>query len=141
MKKNKTKTQKNKTKLRKVAKKAPKKVAKKQKVSKKVSKIKVPKLRAKKKKTSSVMNSRNVEKKSPVKKADRQSQGLDKLLNKGKERGYVTYDEILKEFPTVEEDIIFLDELYDKLSQSGVDILEGGGLLENTTADELVGKK
>ncbi len=53
-----------------------------------------------------------------------------KLIQKGKERGFVTYDEILKEFPTVEQDIVFLDELYTKLSTSGVDILEGGGLLE-----------
>lgn len=53
-----------------------------------------------------------------------------KLLAKGKERGFVTYDEILKEFPTIENEIVFLDELYDKLSVSGIDILEGGGLLE-----------
>ncbi|MFZ2621262.1 MAG: sigma-70 family RNA polymerase sigma factor [Minisyncoccia bacterium] len=65
---------------------------------------------------------------------------MGRLLHKGKERGYVTYDEILKEFPTVEEDIIFLDELYEKLSVSGVDILEGGGLLD-VSNDDLVNKK
>lgn len=54
----------------------------------------------------------------------------DKLLAKGKERGFVTYDEILKEFPTIEDDVMFLDHLYEKLQSSGVDILEGGGLLE-----------
>ncbi|MEQ1500206.1 MAG: sigma-70 family RNA polymerase sigma factor, partial [Parcubacteria group bacterium] len=138
MTKHKKKIQKNK-KLRKVAKKAPKKVAKKTKKNK--PKTKIPKIRSKKKKTSSLMNSTTKDKKVVVKKADRQQNGLDRLLHKGKERGYVTYDEILKEFPTVEEDIIFLDELYDKLSQSGVDILEGGGLLENPTAEELLGKK
>lgn len=53
-----------------------------------------------------------------------------RLLAKGKERGFVTYDEILKEFPTIEEDIIFLDELYEKLATSSIDILEGGGLLD-----------
>ena len=55
---------------------------------------------------------------------------LDRLVARGKERGFVTYDEILKEFPTIENDIIFLDELYEKLHNMGVDILEGGGLLE-----------
>jgi RNA polymerase primary sigma factor len=54
----------------------------------------------------------------------------NKLMVKGRERGFVTYDEILKEFPNVETDIIFLDELYAKLSAAGIDILEGGGLLE-----------
>jgi len=65
---------------------------------------------------------------------------MARLLNKGKERGYITYDEILKEFPHVEEDVMFLDELYEKLSTSGVDILEGGGLLESPTED-LIPKK
>ena len=54
----------------------------------------------------------------------------EKLLLKGKERGFITYDEILKEFPTIEDDVMFLDTLYEKLQSSGVDILEGGGLLE-----------
>jgi RNA polymerase primary sigma factor len=52
-----------------------------------------------------------------------------KLMVKGKERGFVTYDEILKEFPTVESDIVFLEDLYGKFAASGIDILEGGGLL------------
>ena len=54
----------------------------------------------------------------------------NKLISKGKERGFVTYDEILKEFPTIEQDITFLDDLYTKFSTSGIDVLEGGGLLE-----------
>lgn len=54
----------------------------------------------------------------------------EKLLAKGREKGFVTYDEILREFPTVENDITFLDHLYEKLSGAGIDILEGGGMLE-----------
>ena len=54
----------------------------------------------------------------------------DRLITRGKERGFVTYDEILREFPTIESDILFLDELYEKLHTLGIDILEGGGLLE-----------
>jgi len=53
-----------------------------------------------------------------------------KLITKGRERGFITYDEILKEFPKVEEDIFFLDDLYNKLVVAGVDVLEGGGMLE-----------
>ncbi|MSR87847.1 MAG: sigma-70 family RNA polymerase sigma factor [Candidatus Zambryskibacteria bacterium] len=63
----------------------------------------------------------------------------DRLITRGKERGFVTYDEILKEFPTIEDDIIFLDELYEKLNTLGIDILEGGGLLE--IPEEVVDKK
>ncbi|MBY0538882.1 sigma-70 family RNA polymerase sigma factor [Patescibacteria group bacterium] len=61
----------------------------------------------------------------------------DKLVFKGKERGYVTYNEILKEFPTIEEDVVFLEELYERLSSSGVDVLESGGMLEEVP-DEVV---
>ncbi len=60
----------------------------------------------------------------------------DKLIAKGKERGFVTYDEILKEFPKFEEDVMFMDDLYSKLVKSGLDVLEGGGLLE-TKDDEV----
>src|SRR3972149_5872035 len=55
---------------------------------------------------------------------------MERLTARGKERGFVTYGEILKEFPTIETNIIFLDELYEKLHTLGVDILEEGGLLE-----------
>ncbi len=59
----------------------------------------------------------------------------ERLLAKGKERGFVTYDEILKEFPTIEDDIVFLEELYAKLSTAGVDVLEGGGMLDAAMAE------
>jgi RNA polymerase primary sigma factor len=53
-----------------------------------------------------------------------------KLITKGRERGFVTYDEILREFPNVEQDLVALDDLYSKFAVAGIDILEGGGLLE-----------
>lgn len=55
----------------------------------------------------------------------------DALLAKGKERGFVTYSEILKEYPDIERNIIFLEELYDMFGEAGVDVLEGGNLLED----------
>lgn len=121
------------------------KVKAKAKKTKKAKKFVVPKVRKKKNtRTSLAMRAaKTVPKKSaPVqKKSERQGEGMIKLLAKGKDRGYVTYDEILKEFPTVEDDIIFLDELYEKLSGSGVDVLEGGGLLESNSNDDLINKK
>ncbi|MCX6786552.1 MAG: sigma-70 family RNA polymerase sigma factor [Candidatus Kaiserbacteria bacterium] len=56
------------------------------------------------------------------------------LIEKGKERGYVTYSEILKSFPHVEEDVSFLESLYERFAVAGVDVLEGG-MLEDA-ADE-----
>jgi RNA polymerase primary sigma factor len=61
-----------------------------------------------------------------------QGKKAETLITKGRERGFITYDEIIREFPNVENDILFLDELYDKLAQVGIDVLESGGLLEDT---------
>lgn len=56
---------------------------------------------------------------------------MENLLGKGKQRGFITYSEILKEFPNIENDIIFLDELYTKFEETGIDILEEGSLLDS----------
>ncbi len=90
---------------------------------KKVKKIKAKKIKAKKpEKKAKGSAKQNKNKEFEVK--------ANKLTAKGKERGFVTYDEILKEFPNIETDITFLDELYTKFSTAGIDVLEGGGLLE-----------
>ncbi len=52
------------------------------------------------------------------------------LLTKGKERGFITYDEIIRYFPTIETDIMYLEELYQKMESAGIDVLEGGNLLD-----------
>jgi RNA polymerase primary sigma factor len=69
------------------------------------------------------------------------------LVEKGKKRRFLTYAEILKEFPDIEEDVVFLDELYALLSDAEVDIVEGGvqagggGLLDiNMTDEDLLAK-
>lgn len=63
------------------------------------------------------------------------------LIQKGKERGFITYDEILKEFPHIETEVMFLDYLYEKLSTANIDVLEGGGLLEYKPEEDLMLKK
>ena len=55
---------------------------------------------------------------------------VDNLLKKGRLRGFITHAEILKEFPLVEEDVVFLDDLYTRFHDANVDILEGKDLLE-----------
>jgi RNA polymerase primary sigma factor len=74
-------------------------------------------------------------------KAKEANKKADKLIAKGKERGFVTYDEILKDFPNVEDDIMFLDDLYAKLSSAGVDVLESGGMLDIEPPVKENGKK
>lgn len=65
----------------------------------------------------------------------------EKLLAKGRERGYIIYDEILREFPKIEEDIVFLEEMYERCHTAGVDILEGGNILSDESVDDLLDRK
>jgi RNA polymerase primary sigma factor len=69
-----------------------------------------------------------------VKKSKGKQEAQDKksaLILKGKERGFITYDEILKEFPTVEDDVFLLEEIYEECAGAGIEILEGGNLLDD----------
>ena len=65
-----------------------------------------------------------------AKKAAEQGRKAEELMARGRQRGFVTYDEILKIFPTIESDVMFLEELYEKFSTAHIDVLEGGGMLE-----------
>ncbi len=61
----------------------------------------------------------------------------EELLVKGKKRGFITYDEILKMFPDIENNISFLDDIYEKFSVAGIDVLEGGNLLDVDSTEDL----
>ena len=115
-------------------KKAPaRKVAKKKAIAKKVVAKKTPEKAGVKKMTPK----RTPPKASPSAKEKQ----AEKLLKKGHERGYITYDEILKEFPTIEQDILFLEEMYERFAAAGIDILESGGILNDNTEELLDRKK
>jgi RNA polymerase primary sigma factor len=110
------------------------KKAKKAKVKK--NKAKVIKIKKVKKIIKVVKKVKKLVKKTAVKKSTASSRKTDELkklsddlITKGHKRGFVTYDEILKTFPDIENNIFFLDELYEKFTVAGIDVLEGGNLL------------
>jgi len=53
------------------------------------------------------------------------------LMKRGKERGFVTYAEILYYFPTIEDNIILLEDLYARLEADNIDILESREFIED----------
>ncbi len=63
------------------------------------------------------------------------------LLTLGRTRGYITYDEIIKEFPEVEKDVTFLEELYERLATASIDVLAGGGMLGDDMNEDLLDKR
>jgi len=125
-------------------KKVPKKVAPKKVVPKKVTKKAIsPRPRRVSRHGS---GDPSADSKAPARQAKKKStegweQKAQILILKGRGRGFITYNEILKEFPQVEQDVIFLDTLYEKLGDAGVDILESGGLLEMEPEEILTHKK
>ncbi|MGC8651006.1 MAG: sigma-70 family RNA polymerase sigma factor [Minisyncoccia bacterium] len=65
---------------------------------------------------------------------------IEELIKRGKGRGFVTQDEILKYFPNVEENIDLLEKIYDSLAEANIEIVESGDLLlphEEVTPKEL----
>src|SRR3989344_3597839 len=58
-----------------------------------------------------------------VKKIEEQNKKAEALMVRGRARGFVTYDEILKSFPNIEEDVLFLEDLYEKFSTAHIDVL------------------
>jgi len=66
---------------------------------------------------------------------------VESLLRLGKERGYITYDEILREFPTIEDNVLLLEDIYERFNSAGIDVLEGGGMLDDAGADGILEKK
>jgi len=57
--------------------------------------------------------------------ADEDHPAIDQLIELGKERGYVTIDDILVLFPEVERDIDQLEDTYAALLSAGIQIFDG----------------
>lgn len=90
-------------------------------------------------------NKKNI-KKSDIgldKKNEERRKKADALIQKGKKRRFLTYEEIQKEFPNIEDDVLFLDELYERFADAEIEVVQGGtsktgesGLLDIGTTDE-----
>jgi RNA polymerase primary sigma factor len=74
-------------------------------------------------------------------KAGKSQAKVDALIKLGRERGYITFDEILREFPHIEDNVTLLEEMYERFGSAGIDVLEGGGMLEDSFADSILEKK
>ncbi|MDO8557416.1 MAG: sigma-70 family RNA polymerase sigma factor [Candidatus Jorgensenbacteria bacterium] len=55
---------------------------------------------------------------------------LKELVIRGRSRGFVTDAEVLNYFPTIEDDLPFLDEVYKRLDKEGIKVQETSSLVE-----------
>jgi RNA polymerase primary sigma factor len=58
---------------------------------------------------------------------------IKSLINKGKERGFVTEDEILYLFPDIEENFDILEKIYERLETAGIELKSTSELWEENT--------
>jgi RNA polymerase primary sigma factor len=120
-----------------VKKRSAKKIAHKQKVHKKrpVTKKKnikqVKKKPAQKKQGKSAVKTveeRRVERKSHVKST--LPKQLEELMNRGRQRGFVTEDEIMHAMPDIEKDLGGLEAFYEGVESFGIDIVHSDDILQ-----------
>jgi len=90
-----------------------------------------------------MIKKRKKNKKNSVKKtaAEIVEQKIEELLKKGRLRGFISYSEILQQFPHIEEDVMLLDDIYDKFQEAGVDVIEAKDLLGTEEKDKEDEKK
>jgi RNA polymerase primary sigma factor len=65
-------------------------------------------------------------------KTSKKKEAIEKLLEKGKEQGFLSQEDILDLFPTIEDDIELLDEIFEKVQDEDIEVLEPE---EETIAD------
>ena len=89
---------------------------------------------------SALHKSQAQEGKIPLKKESKDAieQKINALLKRGRERGFVTYSEILYYFPTIEEDILLLEDLYGRFEKENIEILESKEFIEEAKSDVVI---
>ena len=65
------------------------------------------------------------------------SEGLATLLSRGRQRGFVTYGEIMNLIPNAELDIEGLEKVYDELAAANINISESKELLREPSEQEV----
>ncbi len=65
------------------------------------------------------------------------SEGLATLLSRGRQRGFVTYGEIMNLIPNAESDIEGLEKVYDELAAANINISESKELLREPSEQEV----
>jgi RNA polymerase primary sigma factor len=63
------------------------------------------------------------------------------LVKRGKEQGFLTQEELLDIFPTIEENIDLLDKIFEELQKNEIEVLEPEDTITETAKEELTLEK
>jgi RNA polymerase primary sigma factor len=67
-------------------------------------------------------------------------QVIEQLIERGKGRGFVTDAEVLSFFPTIEDNVDFLETLYDQLEERNIRVIEVTQLIDTKPEKEPMGR-
>jgi len=81
------------------------------------------------------LNKRHWRPKAASKKFKFDESAIDELIKIGRPRGFVTDTEILSNFPHIENDVLFLEEIYDRLERANIKVVETNQLIEIEKSD------
>jgi RNA polymerase primary sigma factor len=59
-----------------------------------------------------------------------QEKKIEGLVKRGRDRGFVTYSEILTAFPTIEENVSLLEDIYGHFEKASIEVIEAQELIE-----------
>ena len=80
-----------------------------------------------------IQKSIRVKKEKKIKPKEKINNVIEDLVARGKQRGFITEDEIIHTFPDMEKYIEELEELYSRLEVGGVKIISSGEVIKNET--------
>lgn len=77
----------------------------------------------------------------PVSRAEVKRNAFEELMARGKQRGFVTEDEIIHILPDIEQDLENLENLYEHLETSGIRVVGSEEMLKIDTGEDEEGDK
>ena len=63
------------------------------------------------------------------------------MIARGRERGFITYAEILYAFPMIEDDVLLLEDLYERFEKERIEVLESKEFIGEGESDKTAAKK
>lgn len=73
---------------------------------------------------------KSLKKSKTLKKSGTKEDILQELIERGKPKGFVTSWEMMDYLPRLEKDLPFLEEVYDRLEQAGIKVIEADSLIQ-----------
>ncbi len=72
---------------------------------------------------------------------ENKDKAISLLVKKGKEQGFLTQEELLDVFPTIEENIDLLDKIFEQLQDNEIEVLEPDDTVSEIVKEELTLEK